>query len=113
MKHKSRSQVACTLIAAAMSLAIRSAACAEIIHAYILVEARETDAAGLEQGMSPSLGMCKYVVVGEAATEKIGIDHIIVRLDCQNSEGLNALVSHIAGIRGVQRVSVLEAYAAR
>ena len=88
-----------------------SAARAEILHTYLLVETKNIDEDKLKAGLGGHLGMCKYVIVGSSGTEEIGISHIFVRLDCQEANDLNALITHIgSGIEGVTRATVLETY---
>jgi len=88
-----------------------SAACAEILHTYLLVETKNIDEDKLQAGLAGHLGMCKYIIVGSASTEEIGISHTFVRLDCQDAKDLNALITHAGtGIEGVTRATVLESY---
>ena len=88
-----------------------SAARAEILHTYLLVETKNVDEEKLKEGLGGHLGMCKYIIVGSASTEEIGINHTFVRLDCQDANDLNALITHAgSGINGVTRATVLETY---
>ena len=90
-------------------LSLSAAARADIIHAYVPVESKNVNDDALRQGVGAHLGMCKYVVVGTVATDEIGVTQMVVRLDCQETADLNALVARIGGdVDGVTRMSLLD-----